>query len=90
MNAWARLVAPGLASLAIVGRGSPMTPEDHVLRIAIFAEENPLPNVARFELGPRAGRACPPGAERSRLLSLIAASKRTKGKIAFACKKRQR
>lgn len=36
---------------------SPMTAEDHVLRIAIFSEENPLPNVARFELGPRAGRA---------------------------------
>jgi sulfur-oxidizing protein SoxY len=28
-----------------------------VLRIAIFAEENPLPDVARFELGPRAGKA---------------------------------
>ena len=28
MNAWARLVAPGLASLAIVGCGSPMTPEE--------------------------------------------------------------
>lgn len=36
---------------------SPMTPEDFVSRIAIFAEENPLPEVARFELGPRAGRA---------------------------------
>lgn len=36
---------------------SPMTAEDHVVRIAIFAEENPLPNVVRFELGPRAGRA---------------------------------
>ncbi len=36
---------------------SPMTAGDHVVRIAIFAEENPLPDVARFELGPRAGRA---------------------------------
>ena len=36
---------------------SPMTEADHVLRIALFAEENPLPDVARFELGPRAGRA---------------------------------
>lgn len=36
---------------------SPMTGDDHVLRIAIFAEENPLPDVARFELGPRAGKA---------------------------------
>ena len=31
---------------------SPMTPEDHVLRIALFAEKNPQPNVARFTLGP--------------------------------------
>ncbi|MEO0754740.1 MAG: SoxY-related AACIE arm protein [Pseudomonadota bacterium] len=36
---------------------SPMTAEDHVRRIAIFAERNPLPDVARFTLGPRAGRA---------------------------------
>ena len=36
---------------------SPMTAENHVVRIAIFAEENPLPDVARFELGPRAGKA---------------------------------
>ncbi len=36
---------------------SPMTVEDHVTRIVLFAEENPQPNIARFELGPRAGRA---------------------------------
>ena len=36
---------------------SPMTAEDHVTRILLFAEENPQPNIARFELGPRAGRA---------------------------------
>ncbi len=36
---------------------SPMTEEDHVVRIVVFAEENPQPNVARFELGPRAGKA---------------------------------
>ncbi len=36
---------------------SPMTAEDHVARIAVFAEANPLPDVVRFELGPRAGRA---------------------------------
>ena len=36
---------------------SPMTENDHVVRIAIFSEENPLPDVARFELGPRAGKA---------------------------------
>jgi sulfur-oxidizing protein SoxY len=36
---------------------SPMTRDDHVVRIAVFAEENPLPDVARFQLGPAAGRA---------------------------------
>ena len=36
---------------------SPMTEDDPVVRIAIFSEENPLPDVARFELGPRAGKA---------------------------------
>ena len=36
---------------------SPMTEDDYVVRIAIFSEENPLPDVARFELGPRAGKA---------------------------------
>ncbi len=36
---------------------SPMTAEDYVKRIVLFAEENPQPNIARFELGPRAGRA---------------------------------
>ena len=36
---------------------SPMSEQDHVLRIAVFTEKNPLPDVARFELGPRAGIA---------------------------------
>ena len=36
---------------------SPMTPEDHVRRIGIFAEENPIAHIATFELGPDAGRA---------------------------------
>lgn len=36
---------------------SPMTAADHVRSIHLFAEENPLPNVAHFYLGPRAGRA---------------------------------
>lgn len=36
---------------------SPMTAADHVRSIHIFAEENPLPNVAHFYLGPRAGKA---------------------------------
>ncbi len=36
---------------------SPMSPEDHVVRLAVFAEENPLPLLAYFELDQRAGRA---------------------------------
>lgn len=36
---------------------SPMTAQDHVVRIAVFAEENPIALVANFELGPRAGLA---------------------------------
>ena len=36
---------------------SPMTETDHVRSIHVFAEQNPLPNVAHFRLGPRAGRA---------------------------------
>jgi sulfur-oxidizing protein SoxY len=36
---------------------SPMSAEDHVVRIGVFAEENPLPLLALFELGQRAGRA---------------------------------
>jgi sulfur-oxidizing protein SoxY len=36
---------------------SPMTPAEHVRSIHIFAQENPLPTVAHFFLGPRAGKA---------------------------------
>ena len=36
---------------------SPMTPEAHVRSLHVFTEQNPLPNVAHFHLGPRAGRA---------------------------------
>ena len=36
---------------------SPMQPEDHVRRIALFNEKNPQADVAVFRLGPRAGRA---------------------------------
>ena len=36
---------------------SPMTEDDHVVQVAVFSPRNPLPNVARFQLGPRAGRA---------------------------------
>lgn len=36
---------------------SPMTEADHVQAIAVFNQRNPQPDVARFQLGPRAGRA---------------------------------
>ncbi|MFN7444943.1 MAG: SoxY-related AACIE arm protein [Curvibacter sp.] len=36
---------------------SPMTAANHVVAIAVFNERNPQPDVARFLLGPRAGRA---------------------------------
>jgi sulfur-oxidizing protein SoxY len=36
---------------------SPMTEQDHVSAIHIFAERNPRPSVATFHLGARSGRA---------------------------------
>lgn len=36
---------------------SPMTAADHVRHIALISSRNPEPNMARFTLGPRAGRA---------------------------------
>jgi sulfur-oxidizing protein SoxY len=36
---------------------SPMTAADHVREIAVFNEKNPQRDVARFQLGPRAGKA---------------------------------
>jgi sulfur-oxidizing protein SoxY len=36
---------------------SPMTAADHVKTIYVFSEKNPVPNVARFHLGPRSGVA---------------------------------
>ncbi len=36
---------------------SPMTDNDHVRRIGLFAPKNPLPDIGRFELSPAAGRA---------------------------------
>ncbi|MFT4712987.1 MAG: sulfur-oxidizing protein SoxY [Candidatus Azotimanducaceae bacterium] len=47
----------GTSVAFMVSVDSPMTLEDHVVRIAVFAEENPVPDIARFELGPRAGIA---------------------------------
>lgn len=36
---------------------SPMTEADHVRWIHLIADKNPFPDMARFHLGPRAGRA---------------------------------
>ena len=36
---------------------SPMTATNHVVAIAVFNEKNPEHDVARFQIGPRAGRA---------------------------------
>jgi sulfur-oxidizing protein SoxY len=57
-----QLEAPSLAengnSVQItVSADSPMTAADHVKTIHVFSEKNPITTVARFHLGPRAGRA---------------------------------
>src|SRR5207245_10907751 len=36
---------------------SPMTEADHVKSIHLYSERNPVPNMANFYLGPRAGKA---------------------------------
>jgi sulfur-oxidizing protein SoxY len=36
---------------------SPMTAADHVTSIHLYSERNPVPNMANFYLGPRAGKA---------------------------------
>jgi sulfur-oxidizing protein SoxY len=36
---------------------SPMTSTDHVRRIAVFSDRNPIATLVQFHLGPRAGRA---------------------------------
>jgi sulfur-oxidizing protein SoxY len=51
------LVENGNAVPVSVSVQSPMTPADHVQRIAIFAPLNPLPEVAVFHLSPASGRA---------------------------------
>lgn len=53
----APLVDNGNAVPVTVRVESPMTPADHVKAIALFNERNPNTDIARFELGPRAGRA---------------------------------
>jgi sulfur-oxidizing protein SoxY len=51
------LVENGNTVPVAVSVASPMSAADHVVAIALFTPRNPLPDVARFEFGPRAGRA---------------------------------
>jgi sulfur-oxidizing protein SoxY len=51
------LVENGNTVAMTVSVESPMTAKDHVKTINIFNERNPQPNIARFHLGPRAGKA---------------------------------
>jgi sulfur-oxidizing protein SoxY len=53
----APLVDNGNVVPVTVSVDSPMSAADHVTGIALFNERNPQRDVARFELGPRAGRA---------------------------------
>ncbi len=53
----ARLVDNGNTVPITVTVDSPMSTANHVVAIAIFNDRNPLPDVARFTLGPRAGKA---------------------------------
>lgn len=51
------LVENGNSVSVTVAADSPMTPADHVRKLAIFTEQNPQPDVVVFHLGPRSGRA---------------------------------
>lgn len=53
----APLVDNGNAVPVTLSVDSPMTTGDHVKVLALFNERNPQRDVARFTLGPRAGRA---------------------------------
>ncbi len=51
------LVENGNAVGVTLAAESPMTPDDHVRRMALFNEKNPQADVAVFHLTPRSGRA---------------------------------
>jgi sulfur-oxidizing protein SoxY len=53
----AELVDNGNVVPITVTVDNPMTAADHVKSIAVFNEKNPQRDVARFTLGPRAGKA---------------------------------
>ncbi len=51
------LVENGFLVPLKVSVDSPMTEADHVKAIHVYTERNPLPEMATFRFGPRAGRA---------------------------------
>lgn len=53
----AELVDNGNAVPVTITVDSPMTAANHVTAIALFNEKNPQRDIARFQLGPRAGKA---------------------------------
>ena len=53
----AELVDNGNAVPVTITVDSPMTAANHVTAIALFNEKNPQRDIARFTLGPRAGKA---------------------------------
>jgi sulfur-oxidizing protein SoxY len=53
----AELVDNGNAVPVTVTVDSPMTATNHVTAIALFNEKNPQRDIARFQLGPRSGKA---------------------------------
>jgi sulfur-oxidizing protein SoxY len=52
-----RLAENGAIVPVTISVDSPMTEQDYVQRIHLFAEKNPLPRMVEFELGPYNGRA---------------------------------
>jgi sulfur-oxidizing protein SoxY len=52
-----RLVENGNSVDVAIRVDSPMSEADHVRWIHVIAEKNPFPDVARFHLSPRSGRA---------------------------------
>lgn len=51
------LTENGNSTSLAVSVESPMTAADHVKALHIFSEKNPVPYIARFGIGPRAGKA---------------------------------
>jgi sulfur-oxidizing protein SoxY len=52
-----RLAENGNIVPVAIAVDSPMTEQDHVKNIHLFAERNPLPRILEVELGPHNGRA---------------------------------